>query len=106
MDQRRKQRVQFPGPPRGTREKVTDTATEAARRTGRLVAENPASSAGLCFCLGCGLGVLTALAFMPASPRRRHWYDVPMPQWASRHGLTHAIERLVPEAVSRYLAHH
>lgn len=83
---------------------MQQSASQAMGRTGELVREYPASSALATFAVGCGVGLLAA--WMLAPPRRsRSWYDdVSWPDWASRSGVTRAVESCLPQAVSNYFS--
>ena len=86
-------------------ERAKTRAGDACQRTGDVVRDNPASSVLGMFALGFGLGLAATLILMP-SRRQPTWSDRHLPGWASRGRLAQAVDRLVPEAVSRYLARH
>jgi hypothetical protein len=77
---------------------------EAAGRTGDVIGRYPASSAMITFGAGCGLGIVMALLLAPnrKPPPRHSWSSWSAP--VTRAQVSRAVECLVPEAVSRYLA--
>jgi hypothetical protein len=67
-------------------------------QTAALIGAHPLSSAVATFACGCTLGVLTGLLLQPRPPRRTG-----LSSFASSDWLHAAVERVLPEALSRYL---
>jgi hypothetical protein len=82
---------------------VRHRAGDVYQQTEDLVRRNPASSAGVMFGLGFGVGLL--LALMAATPPRRrpHWYERYTPDWLASGRIKEGLTRYVPESVSRYV---
>lgn len=66
--------------------------------TAAMIGSHPLSSAVATFACGCTLGVLTGLLLQPRPPRRTG-----LSGFASSDWLHAAVERVVPEALNRYL---
>jgi hypothetical protein len=75
---------------------------EAYEMTEDMVREHPASSALVTFGLGVGLGLVLTALLVPAAPRRS-WYDEHMPESLSRRNVSDMINRMLPDALARYM---